>query len=49
VVAVDGGVYLKYENWRKFLDEYLREAFGESSGGYLREKGLDGVQTRWSG
>jgi hexokinase len=29
VVAVDGGVFLKYHNWRKFLDTYLREAFGE--------------------
>lgn len=28
VVAVDGGVFLKYHNWRKFLDQYLREAFG---------------------
>eukprot|EP00775_Hariotina_reticulata_P009697 gene9697-9856_t len=28
VVAVDGGVYLKYNNWRTFLDECLREAFG---------------------
>jgi hypothetical protein len=28
VVAVDGGVFLKYHNWRKFLDTYLREAFG---------------------
>ncbi|KAF6256737.1 hexokinase [Scenedesmus sp. NREL 46B-D3] len=28
VVAVDGGVILKYHNWRKFLDTYLREAFG---------------------
>lgn len=29
VVAVDGGVIIKYHNWRKFLDVYLREAFGE--------------------
>lgn len=29
VVAVDGGVFLKYHNWRVFLDTYLREAFGE--------------------
>jgi hypothetical protein len=29
VVAVDGGVFLKYHNWRKFLDAALREAFGE--------------------
>ena len=29
VVAVDGGVFLKYHNWRRFLDHYLREAFGE--------------------
>jgi hypothetical protein len=29
VVAVDGGVFLKYHNWRTFLDTYLREAFGE--------------------
>jgi hexokinase len=29
VVAVDGGVFLKYRNWRTFLDTYLREAFGE--------------------
>ncbi|KAF8070974.1 HXK1 [Scenedesmus sp. PABB004] len=28
VVAVDGGVFLKYANWRTFLDTYLREAFG---------------------
>ncbi|WIA11704.1 hypothetical protein OEZ85_011800 [Tetradesmus obliquus] len=28
VVAVDGGVFLKYHNWRVFLDTYLREAFG---------------------
>lgn len=25
VVAVDGGVFLKYYNWRLFLDAYLRE------------------------
>ncbi|KAI8475386.1 MAG: hexokinase [Monoraphidium minutum] len=25
VVAVDGGVFLKYYNWRLFLDQYLRE------------------------
>jgi hexokinase len=29
VVAVDGGVFLKYANWRKFLNRSLREAFGE--------------------
>lgn len=29
VVAVDGGVFLKYYNWRRFLDQSLREAFGE--------------------
>lgn len=29
VVAVDGGVFLKYTNWRKFLRQYLCEAFGE--------------------
>jgi Hexokinase len=28
VVAVDGGVFLKYVNWRHFLDAYLRESFG---------------------
>lgn len=28
VVAVDGGVFLKYTNWRKFLRQYLCEAFG---------------------
>lgn len=28
VVAVDGGVFLKYNNWRKFLRQYLCEAFG---------------------
>lgn len=27
VVAVDGGVFLKYYNWRVFLDQYLRETF----------------------
>lgn len=31
VVAVDGGVFLKYHNWRRFLDHYLREAFGEAN------------------
>lgn len=30
VVAVDGGVFLKYNNWRKFLRQYLCEAFGTS-------------------
>ena len=29
VVAVDGGVFLKCTNWRKFLTKYLGEAFGE--------------------
>jgi hypothetical protein len=29
VVAVDGGVFLKYYNWRVFLDDYLRESLGE--------------------
>lgn len=29
VVAVDGGVFLKYTNWRYFLRQYLCEAFGE--------------------
>jgi len=29
VVAVDGGVFLKYANWRKFLRQYLCEAFGK--------------------
>jgi hexokinase len=29
VVSVDGGVFLKYNNWRKFLRQYLCEAFGE--------------------
>eukprot|EP00878_Enallax_costatus_P039146 GHUV01044687.1.p1 GENE.GHUV01044687.1~~GHUV01044687.1.p1 ORF type:complete len:119 (-),score=28.14 GHUV01044687.1:116-472(-) len=29
VVAVDGGVFLKYPKWRRFLDQSLREAFGE--------------------
>ena len=28
-VAVDGGVVLKYANWRRYLDEYLAEALGE--------------------
>jgi hexokinase len=28
VVAVDGGVFLKYPMWRRFLDQYLKEAFG---------------------
>jgi hexokinase len=28
VVAVDGGVFLKYNNWRTFLRQYLCEAFG---------------------
>lgn len=27
-VAVDGGVVLKYANWRRYLDEYLAEALG---------------------
>ncbi|KIY99972.1 hexokinase [Monoraphidium neglectum] len=27
VVAVDGGVFLKYYNWRVFLDQYMRETF----------------------
>lgn len=27
VVAVDGGVFLKYYNWRVFLDQYMRECF----------------------
>jgi hypothetical protein len=30
VVAVDGGVFLKYHNWRVFLDQYVREAVGEA-------------------
>jgi hexokinase len=29
VVAVDGGVFLKCTNWRKYLTHYLAEAFGE--------------------
>lgn len=28
VVAVDGGVFLKCTNWRKYLTQYLGEAFG---------------------
>eukprot|EP00879_Flechtneria_rotunda_P019548 GHRR01020535.1.p1 GENE.GHRR01020535.1~~GHRR01020535.1.p1 ORF type:complete len:376 (+),score=140.95 GHRR01020535.1:786-1913(+) len=28
VIAVDGGVFLKYANWRVYLGHYLREAFG---------------------
>lgn len=28
VVAVDGGVFLKYTRWRVFLHQYLKEAFG---------------------
>ena len=31
VVAVDGGVFLKCANWRKYLTQYLSEAFGEQS------------------
>jgi len=30
VVAVDGGVFLKCKNWRKYLTQYLAEAFGET-------------------
>jgi hexokinase len=29
VVAVDGGVFLKCAHWRKYLTQYLAEAFGE--------------------
>lgn len=29
VVAVDGGVFLKCTNWRKYLTHYLAEAFGK--------------------
>jgi hexokinase len=31
VVAVDGAVFLKCTNWRKYLMQYLGEAFGEHS------------------
>jgi hypothetical protein len=34
VVAVDGGVFLKYNNWRKFLRQYLCEAFGKACLGH---------------
>jgi hexokinase len=30
-IAVDGGVVLKYANWRRYLDEYLAEALGGGS------------------
>jgi hexokinase len=34
-VAVDGGVVLKYANWRRYLDEYLAEALGGSKNARL--------------
>eukprot|EP00878_Enallax_costatus_P020038 GHUV01021167.1.p1 GENE.GHUV01021167.1~~GHUV01021167.1.p1 ORF type:complete len:457 (+),score=164.86 GHUV01021167.1:206-1576(+) len=36
VVAVDGGVFLKYPKWRRFLDQSLREAFGSRSRELMR-------------
>ena len=49
VIAVDGGVVLKYHNWRRFLDQYLRELLGKGrgrGGGGCRERRLKEVSKR---
>lgn len=38
VVAVDGGVWLKYANWQHYLHAHLRELLGEEQG--MGDRGL---------
>jgi hypothetical protein len=45
VIAVDGGVVLKYQNWRTFLDQYLRELLGKG----LRTRALESCCLRATG